>query len=147
MLHDIRLFHSSLHYIWKRIVNVVFLKYHRTMIHTAKNKPWFDVLTVPFPNPIKGVFISRRVDTWSGKFHYKRDLFADKTGDLNGEVLNVVYFEHLPSVVVRKFNGTNEVGGVEIEVSQPKILNKTFCSKTKFKSHFALKNCTICLSI
>ncbi|XP_047527769.1 glutamate receptor ionotropic, delta-2 [Vanessa atalanta] len=116
ILHDVRLFHSSLHYIWKRIVNVVFLKYHKRVIGKAKNKAWFDLSTVPFPNPIKGIFISRRVDTWSGQFHYSRDLFADKTGNLNGEVLNVVYFNHLPSVVVMKLNGTNKVGGVEIEI-------------------------------
>ncbi|XP_050345733.1 glutamate receptor ionotropic, delta-2 [Nymphalis io] len=116
ILHDVSLFHSSLHYIWKRIVNVVFLKYHRRVIGKVKNRAWFDLSTVPFPNPIKGIFISRRVDTWSGQFHYSRDLFVDKTGNLNGEVLNVVYFDHLPSVVVMKSNEANKVGGVEVEI-------------------------------
>lgn len=118
MLHDIRLFHSNLHYIWKRIVNVVFLKYHKQIIGNVKSKAWFDLSTVPFPNPIKGIFISRRVDIWrNGRFHYGRNLFADKTGDLNNEVLNVVYYEHVPSVIVMKSNDSSNVGGVEIEVS------------------------------
>ncbi|XP_045783233.1 glutamate receptor ionotropic, kainate glr-3 [Maniola jurtina] len=114
ILHDIRLFHSNLHYIWKRIVNVVFLKYHKTIIGNVKSKAWFDLSTVPFPNPIKGIFISRRVDIWkNGKFHYGRDLFADKTGNLNNEVLNVVYYEHVPSVIAMN---SSKVGGVEIEI-------------------------------
>ena len=114
MLHDVRLFHSNLHFIWKRIVNVVFIKYHRKV--SSKSEAWFELSTVPFPNPIKGIFISRRVDIWkNGKLHYGRDLFADKTADLYGELLNVVYFDHLPSVLIMK--SSNKVGGVEIEVS------------------------------
>ncbi|XP_041977432.1 glutamate receptor ionotropic, delta-2, partial [Aricia agestis] len=128
MLHDIRLFHSELHYIWKRIVNVLFLKYHRKIIGNVKNKAWFDVSTVPFPNPIKEIFISRRVDVWrSGKFHYGRNAFADKTGNLNGEILNVVYLDYVPSLIVTKSNDTNNVGGVEID-----ILN-TLAQKMNFK--------------
>ncbi|CAH0722042.1 unnamed protein product, partial [Brenthis ino] len=94
---------------------------------STKNKAWFDLSTVPFPNPIKGIFISRRVDIWkNGKLHYGRDLFADKTRNLYGEILNVVYYDHLPSVVIMKSNNT-KVGGVEIE-----ILN-TLAQKMKFE--------------
>nr|ARO70548.1 antennal ionotropic receptor 68a-2 [Dendrolimus punctatus] len=117
MLHDHRLFHSDLHYLWKRIVNVIFLKYHRKITGVQKSKAWFDLSTVPFPNPIQGVFVPRRVDIWSkGKFHYNRSLFKDKTNNLNGETLNVVYLDHVPSVVVTTNNETKKVGGVEIEI-------------------------------
>nr|QEE82777.1 ionotropic receptor 3 [Conogethes pinicolalis] len=117
MLHDYRLFHSDLHYLWKRIINVLFLRYHSISVGAPKSKAWFDLSTVPFPNPIKGVFVSRRVDIWNnGRFHYNRTLFADKTSNLNNEVLNVVYLDHVPSVVVTKTNETNKVGGVEIEI-------------------------------
>ncbi|XP_075969996.1 ionotropic receptor 68a [Anticarsia gemmatalis] len=117
MLHDFRLFHSDLHYIWRRIVNIVFLKYHKKIIGVAKSKAWFELSTVPFPNPIKGVFVPRRVDIWKNEnFHYNRPLFMDKTNNLNGEVLNVVYLDHVPSVVVVKNNVTNKIGGVEIEI-------------------------------
>nr|QEI46869.1 ionotropic receptor 68a [Galleria mellonella] len=117
MLYDYRLFHSDLHYIWKRIVNVIFLRYHNKITGILKSKAWFDLSTVPFPNPIKKVFVSRRVDIWrNGRFHYNRTLFADKTSDLNGEVLDVVYLDHVPSVVVTMSNDSNKVGGVEIEI-------------------------------
>ncbi|KOB69888.1 putative chemosensory ionotropic receptor IR68a, partial [Operophtera brumata] len=97
LLHDFRLFHSELHYLWKRIVNV-------------------------------GVLVTRRVDIWrNGKFHYSRALFKDKTSNLNGETLNVVYLDHVPSVVALKDNATNKIGGVEIE-----ILN-TLSEKMNFK--------------
>ncbi|XP_059045267.1 glutamate receptor ionotropic, kainate glr-3 [Achroia grisella] len=117
MLHDYRLFHSDLHYLWKRIVNVIFLRYHNKITGILKSKAWFDLSTVPFPNPIKKIFVSRRVDIWrNGRFHYNRTLFADKTSNLNGEVLDVVYLDHVPSVVVTKSNDSDKVGGVEIEI-------------------------------
>lgn len=98
-------------------MNVIFLKYHSKVVGDVKSKAWFDLSTVPFPNIIKEIFIPRRVDIWRrNKFHYGRDLFADKTGNLYDEVLNVVYVDHVPSVVVTKSNATNKVGGVEIEV-------------------------------
>ncbi|XP_060810809.1 glutamate receptor ionotropic, kainate glr-3 [Amyelois transitella] len=128
MLHDYRLFHSDLHYLWKRIVNVIFLRYHSKITGVLKSKAWFDLSTVPFPNPIKTVFVSRRVDIWkNGRFHYNRTLFADKTSNLNGEALNVVYLDHVPSVVITKMNESNKVSGVEIE-----ILN-TLSQQMKFK--------------
>lgn len=118
MLYDIRLFHSEHHYLWKRIVNVIFLRYHRKITGNIKSKAWFDLSTIPFPNSIKEIFVSRRVDIWvNGKFHYSKNAFAEKSGDLNGVVLNVVYLGHVPSVVVKKTNDTNKVGGDEIEVS------------------------------
>ncbi|KAL0842467.1 hypothetical protein ABMA28_014563 [Loxostege sticticalis] len=117
LLHDYRLFHSDLHYLWKRIINVIFLRYHSKINGVRKSKAWFDLSTVPFPNPIKSVFVSRRVDIWNnGRFHYNRTLFANKTSNLNNETLNVVYLDHVPSVVVTKTNDTSKVGGVEIEI-------------------------------
>ncbi|PZC84641.1 hypothetical protein B5X24_HaOG200761 [Helicoverpa armigera] len=128
MLHDFRLFHSELHYIWRRIVNIIFIKHHNKMTGTAKSRPWFELSTVPFPNPIKGVFVPRRVDIWKNEnFHYKRPLFADKTSNLNGEVLNVVYLDHVPSVVVMKNNVSTKLGGVEVEILH------TLAEKMNFK--------------
>lgn len=118
MLHDLRLFHSDFHYLWKRIVNVIFIKHHQKVIGKLKSKPWFDISTVPYPNPIKSVFIPRRVDIWrNGRFQYGKELFFIKTSNLNGEVLNVVYLEHIPSVMVMKLNDSDKVSGVEVEVS------------------------------
>ncbi|GBP17202.1 Glutamate receptor ionotropic, delta-2 [Eumeta japonica] len=117
ILHDFRLFHSNLHYIWKRIVNVIFLRYHTKTQSNSKGSVWFEISTVPYPNPIKNVLIPIRLDTWSKKgFHYKRPLFSDKTVNLKGETVNVVFIEHVPAVIVAKLNTTNEISGVEIEI-------------------------------
>ncbi|KAI5641640.1 ligand-gated ion channel domain-containing protein [Phthorimaea operculella] len=117
LLHDFRLFHSDLHYLWKRIVNVIFLRHHKKVTGNVKSKSWFDLSTVPYPNPIRGVFVPRRADIWrNGRFQYNRTLFDDKTRNLNGEVLNVVYLDHVPSVVVLKTNESTKIGGVEIEI-------------------------------
>ncbi|XP_047988207.1 glutamate receptor ionotropic, delta-2 [Leguminivora glycinivorella] len=127
MLHDYRLFTRELHYVWKRVVNVVFVRRHAGGT-AGRGGPWVELSTVPFPNPIRAVFVSRRLDIWrNGRFHYNRPLFADKTRNLNAEVLNVVYLDHVPSVVVSKHNDTNKIGGVEIE-----ILN-TLAEKMNFK--------------
>ncbi|XP_026329995.1 glutamate [NMDA] receptor subunit 1 [Hyposmocoma kahamanoa] len=117
ILHDFRLFHSELHYLWKRIVNVIFVRHYKKILGNIKSRAWFDLTTVPFPNPIRGVLVPRRVDIWkNGKFHYNRVLFADKTRNLNGEILNVVYLDHVPSVVILKSNESGKIGGVEIEI-------------------------------
>lgn len=126
MLHDFRLFHSELHYLWRRIVNIIFLKYHKKVTKLAKNQAWFELSTVPFPNPIKSVLVPRRVDIWKKEnFHYNRPLFVDKTNNLNGEVLNVVYLDHVPSIVVVKNNVSNKIGGVEVEVGIFSKIKKT----------------------
>lgn len=130
ILHDIRLFHSELHYLWKRIVNVIFVRHYKRVLGSIKSKAWFDLTTVPFPNPIRGVLVPRRVDIWkNGKFHYNGTLFADKTRNLNGEILNVVYLDHVPSVVILKTNESSKIGGVEIEVSNIRI-NITLIRRT-----------------
>ncbi|CAH0604989.1 unnamed protein product [Chrysodeixis includens] len=128
MLHDIRLFHRDLHYIWRRIINIVFIKYHRKIIGNAKSKAWFELSTVPFPHPITTVFVPRRVDIWKNdNFHYNRPLFTDKTNNLNGKLLSVVYLDHIPSVVVVKNNDSQKVGGVEVEIMH------TLAQKMNFK--------------
>ncbi|KAJ2953036.1 hypothetical protein O0L34_g7426 [Tuta absoluta] len=117
LLHDFRLFHSDLHYLWKRIVNVIFLRHHKKVTGNIKSKSWFDLSTVPYPNPIRSVFVPRRADIWrNGRFQYNRTLFDDKTRNLNGETLNVVYLDHVPSVVVLKTNESTKISGVEIEI-------------------------------
>lgn len=119
MLYDIRLFHRDLHYIWRRVINIIFIKHHRKIIGVSKSKAWFELSTVPFPHPITTVFVPRRVDIWKNdNFHYKRPLFVDKTHNLNGKLMNVVYLDHIPSVVVVKNNDSQKVGGVEVEVSR-----------------------------
>nr|XP_018901146.1 PREDICTED: uncharacterized protein LOC109033142 [Bemisia tabaci] len=122
LLHDWRLFHADYHYLWKKIVNVIFIRRY-------VNSDRYELSTVPFPVPIRGALVPRRIDTWRrGKFQTNLDLFHDKTSDLQGQTLSVVTFEHVPSVVKSSIPSQNETddeqgesvayGGLEIEVLQ-----------------------------
>ncbi|XP_058056649.1 uncharacterized protein LOC131208023 [Anopheles bellator] len=111
LLHDYRLFQPQLHYLWKRIVNVVFVRKlrkhskhvghrYRTTIDENSN-PVYEVSTVPFPIPLQGVFFSKILNFWQGgKFRQtrKKVLFDDKTTDLRGQLMHVVVLEHTPAV-------------------------------------------------
>lgn len=133
LLHDHRLFHSNLHYLWKKIVNVIFLRQHRSphtsvLIGHQVIRSWYDISTVPFPSPIHNTFIPHHLDTWHhGKFHSGADLFREKTLDLRGQQLKVVTFQHIPASIKLatphlRLDGTVEgsgsisFGGLEIEV-------------------------------
>lgn len=125
LLHDRYLQQPDFHYLWKKIVNVVFV---RKFASRPGIPPWYEIFTVPYPNPIPEVLRLRRLDLWrSGTFKQNALLFRDKTDDLRGQILRVVTFQHMPAsfkvpapsvkpdVTVE---GVDAVGytGVEIEV-------------------------------
>lgn len=132
MLYDDRLFESNLLYLWKRIVNVIFLReYSGTKSRSNSDKktiPWFEITTVPFPSPIIDVYTPRRLDIWrQSKFRTGVNLFQDKTSDLRNQTLKIVTFEHIPAATkitipefktVRAIIGSGDVGfsGLEVEV-------------------------------
>lgn len=85
LLHDYRLFAKRLHYLWKRIVNVLFVKEndysHRGNVSTGT---WFELTTVPFPLPIKEVYVDKKLDSWrSGRYQKGVKLFGNKLSNLN----------------------------------------------------------------
>uniref|UniRef100_A0A182F4J2 Ionotropic glutamate receptor L-glutamate and glycine-binding domain-containing protein n=1 Tax=Anopheles albimanus TaxID=7167 RepID=A0A182F4J2_ANOAL len=109
MLHDYRLFQPQMHYLWKRIVNVVFLRplrNRRALYRKAESQQdgtVYELSTVPFPIPLKGIFFSKILNFWQrGKFRSlsksKKALFGDKTTDLQGQLMQVVVLEHTPAV-------------------------------------------------
>ncbi|CAH0554746.1 unnamed protein product [Brassicogethes aeneus] len=130
MLFDNRLFEPHLHYLWKRIINVIFIKAHLGLNQDKKHLPWYEITTVPFPSPITSVFIPRRLAIWTqNRFRKAVDLFKDKTVDLRNQTLNVVAFSHLPGTAknekidsqsVRATLGQNETkfSGAEVEILQ-----------------------------
>lgn len=93
ILHDYRLFVQRMHYIWKRFVNVVFVREYeqsfrnRNSSSTANIKS-FELVTVPFPLPIvKDVFVSKHLDFWrDGRYSRGTELTADKTKNLDGKM-------------------------------------------------------------
>lgn len=88
MLHDYRLFVSQMNYIWKRFVNVIFVRQYEQTYRgnrTLSNNVAFELLTVPFPLPIKQLFVTKRLDFWhNGKYRHGTKLSIDKTTDLEG---------------------------------------------------------------
>lgn len=110
LLYDDRLFEPRLHYLWRRFVNVVFVRQYDRVVLTdwgrGSVKPasgnegvWFELSTVPYPNPIRTVFVARRLDWWrGGRFQHGRQLFADKTVNLAAETLRSVVLQHTPAV-------------------------------------------------
>lgn len=66
ILYDQRLFQKNVQYLWKRIVNVVFIKQYdgSKSGSTHGQMPWFEITTVPFPSTIGSIFVPRRLDIW-----------------------------------------------------------------------------------
>ncbi|XP_053692395.1 uncharacterized protein LOC128740851 [Sabethes cyaneus] len=120
-LHDHRLFVPDLLYLWKRIVNVLFVR--QLSFGGSKGQlmnEHYEVSTVPFPFPLKGVFVAKRLDFWhDGKFRYNRKLFFDKTLNMDGQTMKVVVLEHTPAIFRTTHNETDDhlkYYGLEVEL-------------------------------
>lgn len=130
ILYDKRLFTENLFYLWKRIINVIFIKeYGDERLSGRGSIPWFEISTVPFPTPIGSILLPRRLDIWTVKSGFRKNanLFRDKTYDLRNQTLKVVAFAHLPGtaksnqtikgVRAQMDSGSTIFLGTEIEVS------------------------------
>jgi Ligated ion channel L-glutamate- and glycine-binding site/Ligand-gated ion channel len=120
ILYDYRLFDASVLYVWRRIVNVIFIRqYDTTKQGTLNTGSWFELSTVPYPNGLKGIIVTKRLDFWrGGRFRYNRPLFADTTNDLNGFVMKAVVLEHVPAVMRATTNVSVRYSGLEVEILQ-----------------------------
>ncbi|CAH1154078.1 unnamed protein product, partial [Phaedon cochleariae] len=134
LLYDHRLFEEKLFYLWKKIINVIFIRKYssRTFKNNNKNDlSWFEITTVPFPVPITQVMIPRRLDIWTqSKFRKNEELFSAKTSDLQNQTLKVVLFAHMPGIIkmntthktvraILKKNSNNATfSGIEAEILQ-----------------------------
>ncbi|KAG8222399.1 hypothetical protein J437_LFUL003020 [Ladona fulva] len=124
LLYDSHLFHPEFQYIWKKIVNVIFLRPH---LHST---PWFEILTVPFPffdNKTKlvdiwsrGVFRISSSTIFRDRLKSDSNLFPEKTKDLQGISLAVFTFDHVPSAIKKEDsfveNLTSTFQGIEIKI-------------------------------
>lgn len=110
LIHDFRLFNRKTYYIWKRIINVIFIRH---FIDNG-NRSLFELSTVPYPSPIKDVVLPKRIEIWKKNQRLKTEsFFIDKTLNLKCHKLHIVALEHVPAVV--KMNAT--FNGIEIMVS------------------------------
>ncbi|XP_053677578.1 uncharacterized protein LOC128727667 [Anopheles nili] len=102
LLHNYRLFVPQMHYIWKRIVNVLFIRRvkPKKMLTSLGRPPVYELSTVPFPIPIKNVFFSKIINFWqAGKFRLiNSTFFNDKTNNLGDQNMRVVVLEHTPAI-------------------------------------------------
>lgn len=93
MLHDYRLFMFQMHYIWKRFVNVIFVRQYEHTFRgnrSSTNSTAFELTTVPYPLPIGSVFVTKRLDFWrNGRYQHGLKLNLDKTSDLEGETFDI----------------------------------------------------------
>lgn len=106
MLHDYRLFVNQMHYIWKRFVNVVFIRQYEQSFRgnrTSFNGTEFELTTVPYPLPIRQVFVTKRLDFWrNGRYRYGVKLNIDKTKDLGGKVTVLNYYARFYLIMIFK---------------------------------------------
>lgn len=115
LLHDRRLFVKQHHYLWTKIINVVFIRKYRL-------REMYELSTVPYPAPIKGALVTLRLDLWNKrKFQKQTNLYRDKVSDLQGNSLKVVTFNYMPSAIKKTVLNENDENsgysrGLEIEV-------------------------------
>nr|XP_014283158.1 glutamate receptor ionotropic, delta-2 [Halyomorpha halys] len=116
LLHDVRLFHKDYFYLWKKIVNVIFI---RKFFEVNR----YELMTVPFPSPIVHNWKPIRIDSWkSGKYQKNNELFIDKTSDLRGEIVHVAVFEYMPSVLKKVVEDDQSGNIMPIEYSGLEVL-------------------------
>nr|QPZ88975.1 ionotropic receptor 11 [Diaphorina citri] len=110
-LFDFRLIQPGLHYIWKKIVNVIFL---REYARSGR----YEIITTPFPVPIQEVLVPRRLDYWHHrKFQVNADLFRDKTSNLMGQTLQVVTIQHVPASIRTIISPTDSTSSIAVKYS------------------------------
>ncbi|XP_025271183.1 ionotropic receptor 40a isoform X2 [Camponotus floridanus] len=127
LMHDNRLFRSELHYIWNRIVNVVFVRRYNTYKYRSGEKiaaERIDLDTVYYPSPTRDFTAIKYIDTWQdNKLRYGNDHYVSKTADLHGNSLRVAVFEHVPAVTEasrnhyqKKTSADSKALGIEFEL-------------------------------
>lgn len=124
MLHDYRLFLPHMFHVWKRFVNVIFIRQLEHTIRGRKRKV-YELATVPFPLPISKIFVTRNIDFWrDGHFRRGGKLIKDKNKNMFGYPLRTVVLKHTPGVSVLGNLTTDGVyAGVEIEVGLDHLID------------------------
>ncbi|XP_029043114.2 ionotropic receptor 21a-like isoform X2 [Osmia bicornis bicornis] len=141
LLHDHRLFQPNLHYLWNRIINVIFIRRYNAYKHRSGEKSFkerIDLDTIYFP-PRKEKFTKTKcIDTWyKGKLRYGSNHFTEKTTNLQKRHLRIAVFEHIPAVTEKsrayynkRPNNSLEALGIEFELIQ--IISKAMNFKPKY---------------
>ncbi|CAK9829857.1 Ionotropic receptor 21a [Anthophora retusa] len=140
LLYDSRLFQSNLHYLWNRIINVVFVRQYNAYKYRSGEKSIeekIDLDTTYFPTRRK-TSTSKCIDTWyQGKLRYVNNHFTEKTTNLQKQHLRIAVFEHIPAVTEKsrayydkRPNNSIEALGIEFELMQ--MISKVMNFKPKY---------------
>ncbi|KAL7037123.1 hypothetical protein ACKWTF_009084 [Chironomus riparius] len=120
MLHDYRLFTPENHFLWKRLINVIYIRKSSRM---DKKTLLYELSTVPFPSTIRGIYVSKIVNYFvpPNRFLKKTELFDDKKSqEINGNLMNIVVYSHTPAIIKDYNNDGNKsqvhYTGLEIEL-------------------------------
>nr|XP_031828917.1 ionotropic receptor 21a-like isoform X2 [Nomia melanderi] len=141
LLYDHRLFQPNLHYLWNRIINVLFIRQYNAYRHRSGEKVFkkrIDLYSVYFPSQGKRITFTKYIDTWyHNKLRYSINHFIKKTSNLRKKHLRVAVFEHIPSVTEKSrayynktSNNNSEALGIEFELIQ--IISKAMNFKPKY---------------
>ncbi|XP_026479497.1 uncharacterized protein LOC113385888 [Ctenocephalides felis] len=105
MLHDYKLLAPDAHYLWYRIVRVIFIRRF-----SKKSNAWYELSTVPYPVKVKGILVLKKLDYWrkGNGLRNNVDLFRDKTRNLLGLPMSVAILNHLPAV--KRLSKTEYIG-------------------------------------
>lgn len=94
LLYDLRLFQLNLYYLWKKIINVVFIRQYNAYKHRSGEislKERIDLNTVYFPPRKRRLTATKYIDTWyQGKLRYGTNHFTEKTNNLQKKHLQFV---------------------------------------------------------
>lgn len=84
----------------------------------SKTISTFELATVPYPLPIKKIFVTKNLDFWrSGRFRRGGKLTSDKTRNLNGQPMRTVVLKHTPAVSIAIDSSNDTIySGLEVEV-------------------------------
>ncbi|XP_060814630.1 ionotropic receptor 21a-like isoform X1 [Bombus pascuorum] len=141
LLYDSRLFRSHLHYLWNRIINVVFIRQYNAYKYRSgekTSKERIDLDTVYFPLRKRKSIVTKYIDTWyEGKLLYGTNHFTEKITNLQEKHLQIAVFEHIPAVTTKSRayynkqpNNNTEGLGIEFELMQ--IISKAMNFKPKY---------------
>lgn len=128
-LHDYRLFTPDMTYLWRRLVNVIFIRRDE-----LRGKLRFELSTVPFLTTAQDLFVLRVVNFWAppNRYQWKRNFFENKMNqDTGARQLNVAVVPHTPAVIrFANANSSDEFRGLEVDII------RTFGSNYNFKLNF-----------
>nr|XP_012139079.1 PREDICTED: glutamate receptor ionotropic, kainate 4-like [Megachile rotundata] len=141
LLHDYTLLQPDLHYLWNRIINVVFIHQYNAYKHRSGEKTFkekIDLDTIYFPTNKKTLTKTKYIDTWyKGKLRYGNNHFIEKTNNLQKKHLRIAVFEHIPAVTEKSRayynkqpNNSLEALGIEFELIQ--IISKAMNFNPKY---------------